>query len=617
MEIATQPGSVTGAAAADLLTQAQFVAPHPGSPAMPRWTTGELVDAPRFRLKNWFAMIGPGLLMGGAAIGGGEWLTGPLVTARFGGALLWLATLSIVFQVFYNLEISRYALYSGEPIFTGKFRTLPGPRFWLAAYLLLDIGAIFPYLSASAATPVFALGAGRMPDPRSTEALIHFFGFGCTDKTMLNLLGCGIFVVCMVPLIFGGKIYNSLKAVMSFKIVTVFGFLMVLAFGFSQADTWTEIFSGFVKFGNVPIVRGEDRNGNGILDAGEDWDGDGHLDVDESLPKTIDTDADGIADAHADTDGDGKPDEWRDIDGDGIRDGDSVDNIFVSLWQGRGFPLVNLSMISLLCAMVAISGQGGLSNTPLSNYTRDQGWGMGHHVGAIPSVVGGHQLQLSHVGCVFQVNAETLPRWKRWYRHLMRDQLVVWMPACFIGLALPSMLSVQFLRRGTEADVWTAAGMTADSVGENVGLAWGSTTGHVFKLLTLFCGFLVLAPTVSSTADGVIRRWLDVFWTSSARLRKVDPRHIGKLYFGVLCCYTVFSLAMLLFVPGELLLKVATNIFNYALGFSCWHALAVNLILLPRELRPGWFVRIGMLLAGAFFMTVAGLTTYTALVTIK
>lgn len=599
----------------DLLHQAEFVAPHPGSAKMPRWTTGELVDAPHFTWKNWFAMLGPGLLMGGAAIGGGEWLTGPLVTARFGGALLWLATLSVVFQVFYNLEISRYTLYCGEPIFTGKFRTLPGPRFWLGVYLLLDFGALFPYLSASAATPVFALAAGRMPNTRSHEAVAHLFGLGLTDTTMLNILGCAIFLVCMVPLIFGGKIYNSLKAVMTFKIVTVFGFLLVLAFCFSQRDTWHEILTGFVKFGNVPVVRGEDVNGNGVLDPGEDWDGDGHLDaVEPELKPTIDTNADGKPDAYADFDGDGKPDRFHDADRDGIRDGDNVENIFASLLQGRGFPAINLNMIALLCMMVAISGQGGLSNTPLSNYTRDQGWGMGHHVGAIPSVVGGHHLQLSHVGCVFQINAETLRRWKRWYRHLMRDQLVVWMPACFIGLALPSMLSVQFLKRGTEADTWTAAGMTANSVGEHVGAAWGASVGHIFTLLTLFCGFLVLSPTVSSTADGVIRRWLDVFWTSNARLRKVDPRHIGKLYFGVLCSYAVFSILMLLFVQGGLLLRIASNIFNYALGFSCWHALAVNMTLLPRELRPGWFMRIGLFCGGAFFLLIAGLTTYTALV---
>ena len=49
----------------------------------------------------------------------------PLVTARYGGALMWLATISILAQGLYNIEISRYTLYTGEPIFTGKFRTLP------------------------------------------------------------------------------------------------------------------------------------------------------------------------------------------------------------------------------------------------------------------------------------------------------------------------------------------------------------------------------------------------------------------------------------------------------------------------------------------------------------
>ena len=41
--------------------------------------------------------------------------------------------------------------------------------------------------------------------------------------------------------------------------------------------------------------------------------------------------------------------------------------------------------------------------------------------------------------------------------------------------------------------------------------------------------------------------------------------------------------------------------YNIALGVSCWHTLGVNLTLLPSALRPGWFVRIGLLLSGAFF----------------
>ena len=349
-----------------------FVPPHPGSRKMPRWNPGELIEAPRFVRKHWYAFLGPGLVAGAGAIGGGEWLLGPLVTARYGGALLWLATLSILAQGLYNIEISRYTLYTGEPIFTGKFRTAPGPRFWLAVYLILDFGSVFPYLAATAATPVMILLlGGRMPDPDAVP--LHWW--------MHKLTATGIFVASVIPLIFGGKVYNSLKAVMSVKLVTVFGFLLIVALLYSSPSTWGDIGSGFFKFGTVPVLSGEDRNGNGRLDPGEDWDGDGHLDVVERrLEPTVDSD------------GDGRPDTWErgpqgqlvkheDLDGDGFLDGPNVENVFVS-WFGKGvLPTIDFTLIAFIAAMAAIAGNGGLSNTPISNFTRDQGWGMGHHGG--------------------------------------------------------------------------------------------------------------------------------------------------------------------------------------------------------------------------------------------
>jgi Mn2+/Fe2+ NRAMP family transporter len=128
--------------------------------------------------------LGPGLVMGASAIGGGEWLTGPVNTARYGGGLLWLATLSILGQVLYNTEISRYALYTGEPIFTGKFRTLPGPRFWLFAYLLLDFGSIFPYLASNAAIPLAAVIKGHLPNPAEDAVFLKQHSPGPFKITM-------------------------------------------------------------------------------------------------------------------------------------------------------------------------------------------------------------------------------------------------------------------------------------------------------------------------------------------------------------------------------------------------------------------------------------------------
>ncbi|MEX0611127.1 MAG: Nramp family divalent metal transporter [Pirellulales bacterium] len=505
---------------------------------MPRWDVGELPDAPRLTLRSWTLLLGPGLVAAGAAIGGGEWLAGPLTTARYGGAILWLATVSILSQVVYNLEISRYTLYSGEPIFTGKFRLLPGPVFWLVLYVFLDFGSVFPYLVANAATPLAAVILGEIPD---VDKIYDVWGVALQGQTFLRLLTYVVFLLALLPLIFGGKVYNSLKAIMSFKIVVVLGFLTLVAVLYSTPATWVEILTGFFKFGSFPVAGGESN----------------------ATP--------------------------------------TVDNIFVALWEGRPLPEIDLTMIGILGALAAISGNGGLTNTNMSGYTRDQGWGMGKHVGAIPSVVGGQHFALSHVGVVFDVTRESVERFRRWYRFVLRDQLTIWMPACFVGVALPSMLSVQFLPRGTVAKDWVAAGMTADGLRAAV----GPTFGPLFWLMTLFCGFLVLAPAAVTTFDGALRRWVDLCWTAVPFVRKWDPHRIRWLYFGAVCLYAVFGLtALTLWNPRELL-QWATAIYNVALGFSCFHVLAVNTILLPREIRPGWFIRIGLILGGLFFTALA------------
>ena len=54
-------------------------------------------------------------------------------------------------------------------------------------------------------------------------------------------------------------------------------------------------------------------------------------------------------------------------------------------------------------------------------------------------------------------------------------------------------------------------------------------------------------------------------------------------------------------VPGSCSLW-ATTIYNFALGFSCWHVLAVNTILLPKEIRPGWGIRIALVAGGLLLL---------------
>ncbi len=162
--------------------------------------------------------------------------------------MLWVATLSILSQFVYNIEASRYALFTGEPIMTGKFRTLPGPGVWLAIYMVLDLGALLPYQIGSVATPLLALWLGELPKA------------GAVDTSVLRWLSYGLLAFALLPLVFGGKVYNSLKTVMTIKIVVVFGFLLFLAFGYSTAGTWREIGLGLLRFGEIPLGDGKTAN---------------------------------------------------------------------------------------------------------------------------------------------------------------------------------------------------------------------------------------------------------------------------------------------------------------------------------------------------------------------
>ncbi|MCC6539304.1 MAG: Nramp family divalent metal transporter, partial [Bryobacterales bacterium] len=479
--------------------------PAAASSQFPAWDRDQLPEPPapasqtgggRRRLA---ALIGPGLLMVGANIGGGEWLFGPLVTAQFGGRVLWLATVAILVQVAYNLSVMRYTLYTGETIFVGFFRTWPGPRFWTGFYLLFEIGSVWPYLSSNAAVPLAAVLLGRLP--------------GAADGALVRSLSYGIFLVAFIPLIFGGKIYNALERVMVTKLAIILSYLLFVAVVFVSPATWWEIGSGFFRFGAVP-------------EGQFNW--------------------------------------------------------------------------ATLAAFSAVAGAGGLTNSAFSNYARDKGWGMGARAGAIPSAIGGRTIKLSHTGKVFDVDGSTLPRWRRWLGVIERDQLLLWLPGCILGMALPAMFSYEFIRGVTNVDGNSAAAMSAQAI--------ASRHGQIFWFLTLLCGFLIMAPTQVSQLDNIARRWTDVLWIGSARLKHVDGHKVKYVYYSILAVYAIWGLIALRITPNPLVLAIATGVmWNFALGFSALHTLWVMRTLLPAPLRPGLLQYAGLLACAVFYIGISSI----------
>jgi hypothetical protein len=556
---------------------------------LPAWGDAELPEPRRLGLKNMAGFIGPGIVMCGVQLAGGEWLLGAEITAKYGGGLMWIALVSIIGQMFYNMECGRYALYCGEPVFTGFMRARPGPAFWIGVLILLSVGAFIPALSTTAATVIAALYLDRAPGPE--------------DKALVNTLGYLLLGGVTLPILVGGKIYNTMQWVMTTKIVVVLGFCVVIGVAMVGAEKWGDVFGGFFKIGNVPVVAPEDTNGNGVLDPDEtDFDKDGHADVVE--PYTLSSD--------------GSVESFEDLDNDGHWDGEAVGNLFFDEGPDGGWPVIFLAQIALLGAFAGFAGGGGLGNSTYSNYVRDKGWGVGSQVGAIPSAIGGRNITLSHVGKVFALTPTNLQRWKGWWRYIISDQVLIWAPGCIMGMALPALLSIQFAEFSPmfgdpDRPDYAQAIITADGMRHAPGLSAG--TQKLLWVSTLLIGLLVLLPSQMSIVEHFSRRWTDVIWSGIRRVREnMQPTEVRKIYYAILAIYVAWTFfgAFLFQTYGrpKTMVLVVANLNNIGLGFTAFFVLRNNLVYLPKQLRPGWVARIGISFCGVFYLGFAALVFY-------
>ncbi len=508
---------------------------------LPDWDQAELPAAPPLSWRHWTRFIGPGIVMMGIQIGGGEWLFGPEITARYGGGLMWIATIAIVLQVFYNIECGRYALYCGEPVFTGFMRTRPGPMFWMGIVLILNLAALIPGLSTHGAAMTAALILDRPP----TQA----------DQSLVTTLAYIFLLAVALPVLAGGKVYNMLQTVMTAKVVVVLGFCLAMGLFYVSGENWFNVFSGFLKFGTVPVLGPDGR--------------------------------------------------------------ETTVNAFQSLVAGSGWPAVALGNIAVLGAFAGYAGGGGLSNATYSNFVRDKGWGMGGVVGAIPSAVGGHHITLSHVGKVFAMTADNLRRWRDWWRYILTDQVFIWAPGCFMGMALPALLSLEFAPYsalvGAKLD-WAQSLITADGIRHYA--SFGPVLAKVLWIVAVLVGLMVMLPSQMSIVDDFSRRWTDLIWSGSRRVRKrMSGNQVRHIYYTILGSYVLWSIvcAYLFSTYGtpKLMTLVIANLNNLAIGVTSFHLLWINRTLLPRDLQPRWYSQLGVAACGVFYLGLAALVFMT------
>lgn len=256
----------------------------------------------------------------------------------------------------------------------------------------------------------------------------------------------------------------------------------------------------------------------------------------------------------------------------------------------------------LLGAFAAYAGSGGLGNITISNYVRDKGWGMSSLVGAIPSIIGGQKVALSHFGKVFRISPENIEKFKEWWKYVRFEQYYIWVIGCFIGLALPAMLTLEYVPLGQEMDQWAAAGFQAEGLAKR--------GGRVMWYLTLLCGFWVLFSTQLGSVDGVPRRFTDIIWTGFRSARKMDDHNAKWIYYPIVLIYVLWGVVAMYLAKPLLMIIVSATIGGYQLVMCSIHTLYVNRKFLPKEIQPPIYKQIGLILCALFYSIFGTITVY-------
>ena len=210
-------------------------APPEARSGLDPWARDELPVPPYPTGLGWLGVVGPGVIILGAAIGGGEFLLGPAVFVRHGLSLLWVTVVGMVLQTIFNTEVMRYTLATGEPLLTGFMRTRPSSTAWAWFYALVYfLGMGWPAWAATAAGAIYFLVFRQMPGP--------------ADAATVYWIGVGTFLACVAVLLVGRRIERTLEILNWLLVTCILGGFLLIALAFVPLGNWLELAAGFAGY---------------------------------------------------------------------------------------------------------------------------------------------------------------------------------------------------------------------------------------------------------------------------------------------------------------------------------------------------------------------------------
>ena len=146
-----------------------------------------------------------------------------------------MTTVAAFFQTVFNMELMRYTVATGEPIFAGFMRTRPGSSVWAwfyAGLYFLQVG--WPGWAGAAAGAVYFLFARELAGPE--QAGIVYW------------IGVGTFVVCVGVLLLGRAVERTLELLNWVLVAAILTGTLILALMFVSPSTWWAGLTGMVGY---------------------------------------------------------------------------------------------------------------------------------------------------------------------------------------------------------------------------------------------------------------------------------------------------------------------------------------------------------------------------------
>jgi hypothetical protein len=218
---------------------------------------------------------------------------------------------------------------------------------------------------------------------------------------------------------------------------------------------------------------------------------------------------------------------------------------------------------------------------------------MGSRTGFIPSLLAKERKEVRPVGTTFRDTPENASRWRRWYRFLVLDMWVVFLPGALVGIFMPGIL-VRHL-----ADT-TGTAPTAETMPTYAADALRSTEGELLFVWALIVGFFVLFSTQMVVFELLVRSFTDAMYGSSERFRRAvagDPRRV----------YYPFMLVLLAVIGFIIFQALPTSLVQWAANMSNLAALIMPFALmylisrLPGPARARWWSYAILSLVVVFF----------------